>query len=311
MKLMKNVLKTALVLSAGALIMSGCGTKYIAVQTTYVQDNESANIKPDVVETKEYKRTIKSIETVAVAAPEKCKSETISKSTGSTSGDDVVMKTECGIEMGEIERSLAKAGYQVISWQIIANSEKMASIAHKNITRQQIAKQKGADILLQINSLERTTVGNSGSARFERRYFTSDKYAELGEPLLLDKRTQKSLKALTKIDENKIIPPKRLGATIDASAISVNTGRAIWFYQWTNPQELDNSNLSFTKLATCKKTRCKEARLKSELDRSKKLSSGDSEAISIKQDAADAQKALYHKLLRGSIKDMVATFRGK
>ena len=309
MKSMKNVLKTALILSAGALIMSGCGTKYIAVETTYVQDNESANVKPEVVETKEYKRTIKSVETIAVAAPEKCKSETISKATGTTTGNDVVMKTECGIEMGEIERSLAKAGYQVISWQIIANSEKMAGISAKNITRQEIAKEKGADILLQINSLERTTVGNSGSARWERRYFDSDKYAALGQPVLLDERTQKSLKNITKNYEK--IPPKRLGATIDASAISVDTGRAIWFYQWTNPQEMINSNLNFTKLATCKKTRCRQIRIAGEVDRSKKLSSGDSEAISIKQDADDAQKALYHKLLRGSIKDMVRTFKGE
>jgi hypothetical protein len=312
MKLVTKLAKLA-ALSAIIVAATGCSKPFYLVETKYVQA-DMENTKPEVIKTTEYTDTIKNVKTIAVAAPERCKNETASTSTGQTANNDVIMKTECGTEMGEIERALARAGYQVISWQIIANAEKMAAIAKKNITRQDIAKEKGAEVLFQISSLERTMTGNSGNARWDRKFYNSDKYGAALEAAQVDSRLQKGLTSVSQVQEKAVEQAfsQRLSATIDASAISVSTGRAIWFYQSTLSETIDDKNIKFEQLALCKKNRCKAINPKKEEsddDIDDKLTSGNSTAISMEQKNIDQQRAIYHQLLRDSIKNMVSTFQ--
>lgn len=294
---------------------SGCGPKFYQIDSKYIEEDNS-KIMQEIVKTAEYTQEIGKIKTIAIAAPERCKSETVASATGAvgSAGAGIVMKTECGLEMGEIEKSLAKSGFQVISWQIIANAESMAKISNQNITRQQIALQQGADALFQINSIEKTQSKSSSNARWDRKYYISDIYGTNQGSASINQRMQNLIQYNIAGQENRLLSQvtQRPSVTIDASVIGVKTGRSIWFYQRTKSEDLDERKMSLKQYLQCDgEDVCWPTRPlnSTQENTSDKIVTGSSTAISTTQNANDELQARYYALLRSVISDMVTTFK--
>jgi len=289
--------------------MVGCTkpvpTQYI-VNSKYI-DNSDVTTNKEIIQTKEYKKVISKINTIAVQAPDSCKNETSSNRTGDAEAKDVVLKMNCGVEMGAIERSLARAGYQVITWNVLNNMVK------DGVTPQQAAKKLEADALLQISSLERSRMLNSGNSRWDRKYTDLN-----GSKALVDADEMRRLNHWAKVKEAERASfiADRFSATLNANVTYVKTGRSIWFYQWTNNQKLNAADIVTSIQVECigkkKRRYCQLPKKKKELEvKTKKLQSGSSYAVSKKQDKKNLEKAIYNKLLRETVDDMVNAFKNK
>ena len=116
MSLMQKLSLSALLLGTVA-----CSTtNYYQVQSTYrIADVEEQ--KADVTKSRGFDTAFEKIDVIAVKAPDRCISETQSEKTGQARGTGTVMKTECGVEMAQIERHLAQAGFSVVSWKLLQN----------------------------------------------------------------------------------------------------------------------------------------------------------------------------------------------
>jgi len=109
----KNVVAIAL-----AMTLSACWNFY-AVRSSFSM-SEDKHRAPDVTETDTYRAMISTVKRIAVKAPDRCANETSSESKGETrSREGVLLKSNCGQEMAILERSLARAGYKVVSWSVV------------------------------------------------------------------------------------------------------------------------------------------------------------------------------------------------
>ncbi len=178
----------------------GCSSwDFYMVKSTFNMSKQE-NDYPEVTKTDEYNRVIRNVKKIAVQAPEQCANETWAQSIGGdikSDRDGVLLKSLCGQEMAQMESGLAKQGYRVISWKVVQNK----SVA-SNSTALDVAKNLGADILLQINSLERTSVV-PGDARWDRSYYESDIAGFDGDPIEVNKRISDQLKDFAKTHEKK------------------------------------------------------------------------------------------------------------
>jgi hypothetical protein len=214
---------------AAAVLLSlpflvGC-SRFVLVNT--VLTGQVRETPPEIAATDRYKAIIGKISKVAVLAPDSCASNTAAAATGQAQATGTVVKTSCGVEMAELERQLAKAGYVVYSWKNINNmvqSGGMSSI--------QAARSLGAEVLFQVNSLERI-LGNSGQdASWRREYRASNEFADdLGPVEEVPANTQRIWKALASSKEMALLQIKRIGAMLDVNAVMVSTGETIWFYR--------------------------------------------------------------------------------
>ena len=91
MNIVNKIIKGAIILVA-MLMVNGC-SKFYSVEATYVQESMKVeNSQPEIVKTKEYTKVINSVDTIAVAAPERCKNETASAAAGKSLGKDIIIK---------------------------------------------------------------------------------------------------------------------------------------------------------------------------------------------------------------------------
>ncbi len=306
---MKKISLTNLVLSATfALVMTGCAQPqtYI-VESSFVSNDDIAKDK-EIIQTKEYKKVIDSIVSIAVQAPDSCKNETATSRTGDAESKDIVLKMNCGVEMGAIERSLARAGYEVITWNVLNNMVK------GDVTPKQAAASLGADALLQISSLERSRMLVSGNSRWDRRYMYGNSKKALVDA---DQERRLNYYAAQKERASTVNLEDRLSATLNANITYVSSGRSIWFYQWTNNQKSNTSDLTFNTEIVCYEDGINEpdyctlpAAAQDNVEY-KKLRSGSSYGISKKQNKKNVEQAIYNKLLTETVNDMVNSFKNK
>ena len=262
---------------------------------------------PEVTKTDEYNRVIRNVKKIAVQAPEQCANETWAQSTGGdikSDRGDVLLKSLCGQEMAQMESGLAKQGYRVISWKVVQNK----SVASDS-TAIDVAKNLGADILLQINSLERTSVV-PGDARWDRSYYESDISGFDGAPIEVNKRISDQLKKIAKTHEEKKRRDSRLSASLSSTAISVATGEAIWFYEWTVIHDTDENRTKVKTFAACKKGWCKHWYPKNSRRGSTQQTAyaGSSEVVS-SSELTDEDRAIHNRLVEKIITDMIAQFK--
>src|SRR5262245_61940076 len=97
--------------------LTGCSsTSYFLVSSQYVS-NTQAQQAPEVIASDTYRANATSTNTVvAVRAPDSCSNNTADQVTGGAASKGTIMLTNCGVEMAEVERALARTGYRVISW---------------------------------------------------------------------------------------------------------------------------------------------------------------------------------------------------
>jgi hypothetical protein len=146
--------------------------------------------------------------------------------------------TRCGVEMAEIERALVRQGFTVYSWNMVNNM----TIANKTESALAVAKQLGAQVLFQVNSLERVNVIPGSDARIEHSFLASNASGESLNPLALNEIQINKIKAVIGKDEVKQLKSaKRLGAMLDINAVDSETGQTLWFYRWSKHEDISKS----------------------------------------------------------------------
>lgn len=296
-------------LSALALTLGACSTKYLLTSKFVV--NAQAEEPPEIVETPAYREGYKKIYSVAVRAPDSCSDQTSATATGDASARGTILKTQCGVEMAELERALAKKGYRVISWKVLARE---LAVTADGKSAAAVAAALGAEVMFQINSLEKSAKSLGKDARWERNYFLSNERGErLGEQLF-DEPTRKYLRDNYLESKERAVEAtglRRPSVTLDANAVHVATGESIWYYQWTHAVysgDLPGSEV----LVQCKKQGRECVPIKAERKELKSntetRSSGDSDAVSVGERPEDKLAADHAKLLSKVINSFVESF---
>lgn len=221
-------------------VTTGRSSKYILVQSRVDSTTRNEGVTADVTKTPRYSNMVSQINSVALSAPSSCADKTAAAATGSAENTGDVVKTRCGVEMAEIERALVRQGFTVYSWKMINN----AFIANpEDVTK--VAKKLGAQVLFQVNSLERAIMTPGRDARIEHNFQNSNVAGESLSPLKLDEQQINKINAVIVADELKRLPSaKRLGAMLDINAVDTATGQTIWFYRWSKHEDTSRNVLA-------------------------------------------------------------------
>ncbi|MGD2063024.1 MAG: hypothetical protein PVF51_05515 [Nitrospirota bacterium] len=296
---MLNLWKRLALLLALLPILSACTPHYL-IRSEYVV-TQQVNESPEIIETASYKEVLPTVSTIAVRAPDSCANETTAIHSGEAVGRGLLLKTDCGVEMSELERALAKAGYQVISWDIIKNR-----VRHdQHMTPVKAAQELGAQVLFQVNSLERSASNVRQDARWERRFYRSSSDGDQGSPAPVNAKLKDTFESFIIPQEQGALPERRLSATINATAVLVDTGQAIWFYEWTHKEALSDRYETDVLLA-CKHDVC--WRPSAETKPEREVYSGSTEAVSASERDASAINATYNELIGQALDDLVTRF---
>lgn len=321
---------TRVAMASGVLmLLAGCSTKYLMTSQFVV--SSQAEAQPELVVTPKYKEVKGRVVTVAVKAPDNCSNRTADDATGAAHSRESVLKTTCGIEMAEIERALARKGFKVISWKAM----EMAMKSNESISA--AAGALGAEVIFQINSLEKSTRNMGKDARWERSFYVSDDFArKVKEQPLTDGVRNYLRKSYLEAAEQGV-PLSRQAVTLDATATLVQTGESIWYYRWSHAEAVKddagrqvllrckNSALSdVDKLAKFSaqtgekaywgypdpRIACQRVVPKAQAGAPEQLtmSSVESDAVSVAERPEDREKAVYSELLEGVIRSLVDSF---
>ena len=298
----------SLIAALGLVALTGCSsTSYFLVSSQFVSSAQ-AQQAPEVIATDTYRTDGASTRTVALRAPDSCANNTADQASGGARSQGTILLTNCGVEMAEIEKALSRTGYRVISWNVVARELR----GDKSAT--EVAAKLGADVLFQINSLEKSQKSLGKDARWERKYFTSDPSATplAALPLADHSRTLIRDRYLSDF-EKKINESSRTWAvTLDATAVWVKSGQSIWYYRWTRGADSGTNGRRFDVLLACEDGdlgACyRSFPQRQEAARSTLVAAGESEAVSVSEKAEDRERAIYAELLGEVIDSFVSSY---
>lgn len=288
-----------------ALPLTGCSTRtpYFLIESKLVEANRLRS-EPDVTETPSYRALREGVRTLGIKPPDVCADRGSSAHDGTGRLQLGVMRTRCGVEMAELERALARAGYQVVSWSAIDQM----STRHA-IPILEAAARLEIDALLQVNALERIEMKPGRDARFERRFFTATRSGERAEPARVPSSRAQDFKSLIDSQETSLATARRVGATINVSAVWVASGATIWFYEWTQVDDrVAEPRIEI--LVDCPDERCFEIR-KSIATGSDDRVEGSVSGIPAAGNPADESQAIFHELVRSVVTDLAERFAGR
>lgn len=219
------------------LCAAGCSNYYVIRSESTV--NALKDPRPEVIETPTYRATVTTVRTVALRAPDSCVSRTADASTGSGQSRETIMQTACGVEMAQIERGLAKKGYRVISWTVLNREMNTVGQTRSPI---EVAAKLGAEVLFQINSLEKSRKNIGGTAKWDRVVYMSDRSGELKSKQPVTQATWNYLGPTFFEPMEQAYALNRRAVTLDASAVLVRTGESMWYYKWSHAEPYDNAS---------------------------------------------------------------------
>lgn len=294
--------------AAGLFLLAGCASGpvygYYKVASDFVSSAQ-AQEAPEIIQTPAYSQHAGRATTVAVRAPDSCSNATTNEATGRAAAGGAIIQTSCGVEMAEIERALTRAGYNVISWNILAREMRSDRPAAE------VAGALGAQVLFQINSLENSQLRLGQDARWERTYFTTDPQGRTSRPLRLSEEDRALIRQryLAPIEANN---ERALAVTLDASAVWVPTGQTIWYYRWTRAREPGALAGGYQVVLACMNymlSQC-ETRRPTPLREpgGTTLASGESVGVSASERPEDRARAIYAELFREVVNDFVTSF---
>ncbi len=311
-----------LALSAAlALATGGCAPHYL-VRSSFVEATHDEP-PPEITTTAAYVRALPGVRRIALRAPDSCGNRTAAAQSGAAASAGQILQTNCGVEMAEIERAFSSAGYAVSSWDVVRSM-----VAQGEVTPLEAARSLGADVLFQVNSLERSTMDPGRSGLWERKFLQSSSKGVAGEPAQVSRPMATELERIVVPAERELDPEPRLSATVNASAVLTATGDTIWYYEWTRV-EPSSGERAFEVLVRCEDGRCQpmEARGKPEDSRvaemlgatfrafgaaePEKTVSGSREAVTLEARPANRLDVAYHKLVREVVRDLVSRFSGE
>lgn len=299
-----RILLASLALAA----LTGCSsTHYFLVSSQFVASTQDQQA-PEIIPTDAYRTDGAKATTVALRAPDSCSNATAAQASGDAAARGTILMTNCGVEMAEIEKALTRSNFRVISWNVLAREMRNSKSAHE------VAQALGADVLFQINSLEKAQKTLGKDARWERQYFRSDHRAQMHGPLPLNDGNRALIREryLKDVDAKYNEKAGTYAVTLDATAVSVKTGQSIWYYRWTRAAETDTTRLRYSVLLACQDGHlpaCRRTFPQTDVGpRSTLVTAGESNAVSISEKAEDREKALYAQLLREVIDNFVSSY---
>ncbi len=245
----------AIPLLMAIVTLAGCLTPapYFLVESRLVQ-NQPRIGEPDVTETVAYRLSKGRIRVLGLQPPDVCADLGQSASGGNGQLQHGILHTRCGVEMAQFERALARAGYEVVSWGAVQHMSR-----NEETPLLESARELGIELLLQVNALERIEIQPGRDARFERRFFRATRNGEKVDPAAVDLSLAHEFESLIKKKEASLAGGKRVGATINVSAISVESGTTIWFYEATKVDDFARDP-EVQVLIDCQGVRCIEVK---------------------------------------------------
>jgi hypothetical protein len=299
-----------------AFTLSGCAVVrappiYVRVDSSVVDSTKEGGKAAEVTITTLYSKMASQIKSVAISAPSSCANETASTNSGQAVNTGSIVKTNCGVEMAEIERALIRQGFTVYSWKLVADAINANSANNTRVSPDRVAKQLGAQVLFQVNSLERVIITPGRDARIERSFYGSNSLGEKLGPIELGEQRIKEIKAVTGVLEVKQLPSAQsLGAMLDINAIDSETGQSIWFYRWSKHEDT-SKNIFASSLVQCwdnwgcRQELAENPTLK---QNTTAVRSSEVETISTVARPANEQNATYFSLLQDVTTDFVKRF---
>lgn len=307
---MRRFVKVALSLSLMTLA-AACASEpvygYYTVNSKFVASAQGEKA-PDIIPTPAYNQLAPNATTVAVRAPDRCSNSTNNQATGGATSAGAIMQTNCGVEMGEIERALTRAGYNVISWNVVARE------LSRNGSATDVAKSLGAQVLFQVNSLENSRKTLGQDARWERTYFSSNIFGADLAPLQLSdaQRGLLSRNHLAAIEAKS--NPASFAVTLDAVAIWVPTGQSIWYYTWTHARAPEGVTTGYRVFLACLNMQLEACQVATPVQKAVKgrtpttLAAGESVAVSTGERPEDRDRAIYSELFKDVVSNFVTSF---
>jgi hypothetical protein len=231
-----------------------------------------------------------------------------------------IVQTNCGVEMAEIERAFSAAGYSVASWDAIRNL-----VAQEQMTPLGAARSLGADVLFQINSLERSTMDPGRSGLWERHFHRSSRSGEDRGPARVSRQRGQELERIVVPAERELDPEPRLSATVNASAVLTESGDTIWYYEWTRVEPRSEER-RFEVFVSCPDGLCHPVEARSDpayADIAAVLgtrfqalggagkngrAAGSHETVKLEARPANRQNVVYHRLVREVMRNLVSHF---
>jgi len=284
---------------------TACAHPWYLVESRFIDSTREEN-PPEVTGTSQYYKKHRRSLRVALRAPDTCANRSSAQTSGMANAAGALIGTDCGVEMAEMERALAKAGYTVSSWNAVSSIVKFEGVTPINA-----AKKLGAQILFQVNSLERTTSEPGRDLRMERSFFMSNPKGEKGEEAFVEEQRATTLEDMMAAIERDNLPNGRMSATVNVSAVDVETGQSIWFYEWTvvEDRELESNAAQLFLCHRSNQTRCfMRAPQVEKGARSTSTRSGGVRAESVGAGAESERTAMYHRLVREVVADLVQRF---
>ena len=306
-------LSSLIMMTALTMLFSGCGIGTHYVITSKFIMTQKVETPPEIVETVTYKQEASKLKTVALKAPSYCSNRSSDQRSGKATSQELVLGTNCAVDMAEIERIFSKASFKVISWTVLEREMERNTQQNSPL---KVAENLGAQVLFQINSLEKSTknLGNLGKdEKWEFAYFEADKNGKIIREKAFNDNDRQYLKHKF-FNRNELLPHVKIPfVTLDANAIQVMNGESIWFYRWTH------SDLSYVysqnQLIYCKpgmvcfndEPSDKDSETQSSKANSDK-SAQESEVYSADEKPEDILKASYTKLLKEVTNNLVSSF---
>jgi hypothetical protein len=288
-----------------SFFLAGCGTQhpYFLVESKLIEGHRRV-AEPDVTETTTYHAIKNLVGTIGLQPPDVCADQGQTGTGGSGQLQQGILRTRCGVEMAEFERALSRAGYQVVSWGAVQHISR-----HDETSLLEAAKGLGVEILLQVNSLERIRIQPGRDARFERRFFLATGAGEKADPARVEQSRAREFEWLIKKKEASLANGARVGATINVSAVSVDTGTTIWFYEATEVDKFEVDR-QVEVLVDCRDSECVEVSIRTAA-RARGPVGGSISSISISGDPADQSQAIFHDLVRRLAVDLAERLAGR
>jgi len=295
----------AIPLLISIVMLAGCGTRapYFLIESRLVEGHRQIGA-PDVTETAIYREVKSRVKILGLQPPDVCADQGQTESGGAGQLHKGILRTRCGVEMAEFERALSQAGYQVVSWGAVQH------IARSNETSLlESAEELGIEILLQVNALERIQIQPGRDARFERQFYRATRRGERANSVRVEQSRAREFEPLIKRKEASLVGGSRVGATINVSAVWVDTGTTIWFYEATEVDEYTEDK-QVEVLVDCQGSGCVEVIQKSPTN-STGLVDGSISSVSISGDPVDEAQAIFHDLVRSLAVDLAERLAGR
>jgi len=213
---MKSIL-LALIVCLNILFVTGCGT-YRFVEVDVATD---LNIKPEVTTVKNIELRIAKASNVVISY-----SSEFYESKNKSNENNVLMSSK-GMWITEIEREFVKKNFRVLSRQ-----KYNELIREKGVSKsREIAQLLGADLIIQINSLEYSDSANVSDKTDENYYvFVSDSSSQ---KLERGRRSEENISAESKARSlvSTDLDNESFMALLDCKIIDAKTGELIIFYR--------------------------------------------------------------------------------